>query len=114
MKFEGKTCDEKVRDKGMWPSYHDCKKKAKALRDGRFYCGIHDPVRIAERQAKRYAEQRSTTREATSNRIELAVVKMRLMVDRMDKMNLLRNNTDRIKSNLETYLRDNDGQWEAK
>lgn len=35
-----------------WSDVH-CSKNAKVERDGRHYCGIHDPVRIKERDAKR-------------------------------------------------------------
>ena len=38
----------------VWRDY-PCSKNAKVYRDGKWYCGIHDPVKVAEREAKRSA-----------------------------------------------------------
>jgi len=37
---------------------HRCGKRGKVERDGRWYCGQHDPVKVKERMDKRYAEVR--------------------------------------------------------
>lgn len=42
------TCDGKVWD--GW-RYHQCSKNAKVERNGKHYCGIHDPVARAEKNA---------------------------------------------------------------
>lgn len=49
------TCCALVWSAGAWRSY-PCQKPAKVERDGKHYCGIHDPVRRAEKQAVRDAE----------------------------------------------------------
>lgn len=33
-----------------------CSKKAKVERDGKWFCGTHDPIKIAERRSKRDAK----------------------------------------------------------
>ncbi len=50
------TCQEMMRSGGPW-SRHDtpCGKRAKAERNGRWYCGTHDPHR---REALRLARER--------------------------------------------------------
>ncbi len=47
-------CVEIVRGGGGF-DYFQCGNKAKVERDGKHYCGTHDPVRRAVRQAKRDA-----------------------------------------------------------
>ena len=37
-----------------WP--RKCSTRAKVERDGKWYCGIHDPVRVAAKRAERDAE----------------------------------------------------------
>lgn len=32
--------------------YHRCQNNGKVERDGKWFCGIHDPVKVAERRAK--------------------------------------------------------------
>lgn len=46
------TCCESVREPGTWPRFHSCGRTAKVEVDGKWYCGIHDPVK---RKAKRKA-----------------------------------------------------------
>lgn len=36
--------------------YRHCPRRGKVQRNGKWYCGTHDPVRCAERQAKRDEE----------------------------------------------------------
>jgi copper(I)-binding protein len=47
-------CQEKVWPAGSMRSY-PCGAKAKVERDGKHYCGRHDPVRVAEKKAARAA-----------------------------------------------------------
>ena len=47
-------CHKKIRHN--FQSYL-CKKKAKVERNGVWYCGIHDPVRIEEKRKERNAKQ---------------------------------------------------------
>ena len=53
MNLQGKTCCALVF--GEW-SYHTCGAKAKIERDGKFYCGRHDPEKIAAKRAERNAK----------------------------------------------------------
>lgn len=48
------TCCKAI---GMWRS-NKCGKKAKVQRNSLWYCGIHDPVAVAEKNAKRNAAWR--------------------------------------------------------
>ena len=52
METEKHRCEEQIRDSGRCPSYHACGKTAKVQRDGKWYCGIHDPEKVAERRKK--------------------------------------------------------------
>ena len=38
-----------------WSAY-TCSKNAKVERDGRLYCGTHDPIKVAERRVKQKAK----------------------------------------------------------
>lgn len=49
-------CEVSVSDGGIWPSFHKCCNKGKVQVDGKWYCGIHDPAKQAERDAKRKAK----------------------------------------------------------
>lgn len=53
----------------------DCGKPAKVEVEGKHYCGIHNPIAIAEKQAKReakWAEERNEAEKAKSARLEAA------------------------------------------
>lgn len=50
---EKKTCCAKVYSPGSYRRL-PCGKTAKFERDGEWYCGIHDPVRVEERRKARY------------------------------------------------------------
>ena len=64
---------------------HSCGKPAKACRDGRHYCGIHDPVAIAERQRKRDEKNRpQREREAFEHRKRQYAGEMFSLLERMD------------------------------
>ena len=56
MKNDTPRCCADVRDQGTWPSYHKCGNKGKVQVDGKWYCGIHDPAKIAERDARHKAK----------------------------------------------------------
>jgi uncharacterized Zn finger protein (UPF0148 family) len=49
--------------------YEPCANNSKVERDGKFYCGVHDPVKVAERQARhdraRLAQRKAEAYEAT-------------------------------------------------
>ena len=44
-----------------------CARTAKVERNGKHYCGIHDPVSVAEKRAKRDAEWRAEEEEDRQN-----------------------------------------------
>jgi hypothetical protein len=46
-------CSESVRGGGMWPSFHQCSREGKVVREGKAYCKTHDPVLLQERMADR-------------------------------------------------------------
>lgn len=46
------NCEGKVKKRLNFISYRQCKKKATVERDGHWYCSIHDPVKVAQRQKK--------------------------------------------------------------
>lgn len=48
-----KTCGESVSD-GIW-NRKPCANPAKVERNGKFYCGVHDPVRLAKLRSKQDA-----------------------------------------------------------
>lgn len=54
-KSDRHTCEAAVWARGYFRTYA-CGKTAKVERDGKWYCGIHDPVRLAEKRAARDAE----------------------------------------------------------
>ena len=49
-------CSERVSDAVSWRN-RPCSRKATVTRDGKPYCGVHDPVRVTERYAKRQAKR---------------------------------------------------------
>lgn len=57
-------CRCAVPDEGRWPTYHQCNRKAKVTRTVKLhgeiveveYCGQHDPVAVAEKDAARKAK----------------------------------------------------------
>jgi hypothetical protein len=60
------TCCAKISDNDRWrPYYHSCGKNAKYEREGKFYCGTHDPVAVAAKRDARSADYRSKCAEQT-------------------------------------------------
>lgn len=52
---------------GNWRRYRTrCTHNAKVERGGHYYCGVHDPVRVAEKRAKRDAGWRANVRAEVS------------------------------------------------
>lgn len=53
--LKGKMCCEKV-----WGGYyhHTCGRTAKVEVDGKYYCGIHDPIKRKEKEDERDAKRR--------------------------------------------------------
>lgn len=66
MSLEGQKCCETVRDAGytMIAHWSPCSNKAKVERDGKFYCGVHDPERLKAKQAARDAESQRVVKLA--------------------------------------------------
>lgn len=58
------ACSEKARQPGRWPSYTQCTKPVKVTRDGKAYCTIHDPERVARRMADRRARWKAQDQES--------------------------------------------------
>ncbi len=50
------TCCKRVWGSGSFTG-HICGKTAKVEREGKSYCGMHDPVRVAEKDADRAAKR---------------------------------------------------------
>lgn len=72
-------CQERVYGANAFHS-HQCGNTAKVERDGRWYCGTHDPVRLREKQAERNAKwekkwhaQRAADEAKEAARKELAL-----------------------------------------
>ena len=61
---EGAKCCAKIWEPGAWRP-RQCSKAAKVERDGKFYCGVHDPVRL---QAKRDETHARWKAEADADR----------------------------------------------
>ncbi len=66
--------------KPVWVSYHHypCGKTAKVQRDGKWYCGTHDPERLEKKRAERNARWDEETyarfrKSARSHAAELAL-----------------------------------------
>jgi hypothetical protein len=58
-------CCEQVSDGGQWPRFHNCTRKAKVTRDGKEYCGVHDPVARQEKFNESYKKHKArVNREA--------------------------------------------------
>ena len=51
------TCCSEMFSMGTWSRPEMCTKPAKVERDGKFYCGIHDPERVDARNDKARAKQ---------------------------------------------------------
>lgn len=56
-KVDDKKVCTSIRYEGLWPV--TCCKPIKFFRDGKGYCGIHDPEHIIEMQRKRDAKERA-------------------------------------------------------
>ena len=51
--IESEMCSERVYDReSAYAPDHQCSRKGKFERDGKWYCGQHDPVKVAERRKK--------------------------------------------------------------
>lgn len=53
---------------GRWGSYAPCGNAGKVERAGKWYCGIHDPERVSDREARRRARWDAEERERTARR----------------------------------------------
>lgn len=54
-----------------------CSNRARVLRDGKWYCKIHDPVRVAEREERRRLAEQDKARLVASLREDTFLSKMR-------------------------------------
>jgi hypothetical protein len=57
----GKTCCHNISTAHGW-RFYACGKKAKVEHKGKFYCGIHDPVRATEKIVARNAKWDAETK----------------------------------------------------
>lgn len=57
------TCYEDVREKGRCPRYHHCGRTAKVEREGKWYCGTHDPVKRKENAEQSLVKYRQESEE---------------------------------------------------
>lgn len=60
-----RQCCESVRYPGNWPRYHACTKPAKVEREGRWFCGVHDPDRVkcaTDARSLKWERERATER----------------------------------------------------
>lgn len=70
-------CSEQAAGWNGWNS-HPCRNKGKVERDGKWWCGIHDPVAKDEREAKRGPakwERDIVARKALHERISLTGIR---------------------------------------
>ena len=51
-------CSVEVREPGVWPRYHQCKRKATVQDGGKLFCTTHSPAKVTERKAKAEAKWR--------------------------------------------------------
>ena len=72
--MNAKKCSERI--SGRFHSYQ-CSKSGKIERDGRWYCGTHDPVRIKEKReestrkwSERFRAQRSASEQREKDEAE--------------------------------------------
>lgn len=63
MDTEKPRCCVIMPSKFMWSNGSRCTRKAKVERDGKHYCGVHDPVRLKTAQNERDAIYREQSRE---------------------------------------------------
>jgi uncharacterized Zn finger protein (UPF0148 family) len=59
-----RCCAEVFQSYGM--QRYPCPNKAKVERDGKHYCGVHDPVRLAEKAAIREAKAEAEREESSA------------------------------------------------
>ena len=64
MSDKPKCSETSIPTKGMRFHYHDCCNSGVVERDGKWWCAIHDPVKVKERRTKGYAawEEKSKRR----------------------------------------------------
>lgn len=51
--MEKHRCEGQVLVNPHWMRYERCSNNGKIKRNGKWYCGIHDPLKVAERRKKR-------------------------------------------------------------
>ncbi len=76
---EKHKCRETIYDRDLRGVAFPCPAAGKIERDGKWYCGIHDPVAIAERAAKREAKRKSVEAAKPKPRMTQAEAALRLV-----------------------------------
>ena len=73
-----RTCEEQIWVvSGYWSHYRPCTNKAKVERNGKHYCGIHDPEAQKAKEAKKVDECIAKwAEEGRKRRVELAAPQM--------------------------------------
>jgi len=60
--FDSKKCQGRVLGSGGWHSYQ-CGNKPKVERDGKLYCGVHDPIRLQKKREEKQKEWKEEYRK---------------------------------------------------
>jgi uncharacterized Zn finger protein (UPF0148 family) len=71
---EKHQCEGLLRTDSWTGRRQRCERRGTVERDGKLYCGTHDPVRIAERQAKRDAARDAERAERRARRARAAAI----------------------------------------
>jgi len=78
---DGIKCAESVHNEGRWPGFHACGNPGKVRRNGKWYCGTHDPEKVGARRAagerkwraKLEFDQARNNQESSSSNLALEV-----------------------------------------
>jgi len=92
-------CKEQVREAGMWPRYHQCKRNA--IKDG--YCNQHHPDTIREKAEKKQAEY-------IQKRDNSPVRKLWRACDQLEQADLFADDYRKLRPRL-VELVDNEDPW---
>lgn len=84
---EQHTCVERVSNNPNWTTFRECGNKAKVEREGKWYCGRHDPVKRKEKAYAKYAKFLEEADARSKQRmIERAAPEMfELLIEARDK-----------------------------
>lgn len=77
-------CIEYIRGRNMWSFSYRCNKRASYERDGKWYCGTHDPVRVKAKREERDAKWNEKWKaESARNRLRDAAPDMEKLLRRI-------------------------------